>query len=271
MIRAKNTYDILNKALATKKPSVKLNDLKQSGWLFMCIPELQNLEGVCVEKGVHHKDNFKHTLQVVDNVALVTTDNWLRWSALLHDIGKSAVKRFSQKNGWTFNNHEEVGSKMAKNIMTEIECPKDLIDYVCKLIKLHGRPKALVDEEVTDSAIRRIIKEAGAIKWDLMTLCECDLTTANLEKKKKYLSGYIKVRIKMSNVVVLDNAAKWRSPVSGEEIMKMFNLPQGREVGLLKDMMIKAIKSKDIKDDYTEAFNYLVRIGLELGYIMKEC
>jgi putative nucleotidyltransferase with HDIG domain len=257
----------LNKILLSPKPSVGLKLLFESGLLKLVFKELQNMHGVEVKNGKAHKDNFYHTIHVVDNICEETDSLWLRWAALLHDIGKPATKRFIEaEGGWKFHGHEDKGSRMVPNIFNNLKLPQnEKMRYVQKLVALHHRPKALAEDGVTDSAIRRLIVDAGDDLADLFTLCRADMTTRFAEKIALYKRNLNKVQQLVKEVEERDELRNWQPPITGEMIMETFNLQPCKEVGLIKNQIREAILDGKIKNDYNEAFTYMKTIAAELG------
>jgi len=252
------------KILTSKKPSIGLKLLFKSGLMEIIFPEVHNLEGVDQRKDFHHKDVFWHTLQVVDNISDKTDNLWLRFAALMHDIAKPPTKKFVEGTGWTFHGHEELGARWQKKIFAKLKLPFDRLPYVEKLVRLHLRPIALANENVTDSAIRRLIFDAGDDIDDLFTLCRADITSKDPSKVKKYLENFDNVEKKVAEVEERDNIRNFQSPVRGEEIMQICNLQPSREVGKLKTAIEEAILDGIIPNDYDAALNYLHEIKDDL-------
>jgi len=257
----------LNKILESEKPSVGFKLLHDTELLQRILPELTHLEGIDEIDGQKHKDNFWHTLEVVDNISLETKDVWLRWAALLHDIGKAPTKRFHKKIGWTFHGHEFKGSKMVYQLFKRLKLPlNDKMKLVQKLVLLSSRPIAIVDDDVTDSAVRRLIFDAGDHLDDLMMLCEADITTKNPKRYKKYHNNFKVVRNRIQEVEERDKVRNFQPPVSGKEIMETFQIEPCREVGEIKAKIKEAILDGDIPNDYEAAFQYMLKEGEARGF-----
>lgn len=261
----------LEKIIGSPKPSVGLKLLFETGLLQIVFPELYQMYGVEVVEGKAHKDNFYHTLEVLDNVASKSDHMMLRWSALLHDIAKPQTKRYDPKVGWTFHGHEVLGASMAARIFKRLRLPLDAkLKYVQKLIRLHLRPISLTKDEITDSAIRRLLVDAGNELEDLMLLCEADITSKNREKKLKYAQNYRLVREKIAQVAEKDRLRNWQPPIDGEDIMKAFGIKPGRDVGVIKQRIRDAILDGIIPDDREAALAMMLEVGQELGLGPKE-
>ena len=257
-----------NKIMLSEKPSVGLEIMKKTGLLDIVLPELTALEGIEEVEGQKHKDNFWHTLEVVDNISKNTDNLWLRWAALLHDVGKAPTKKYVKGTGWTFHGHEFLGSKMVKTIFQRLKLPlgKDM-KYVQKMVKLSSRPIALISDDVSDSALRRMLFDAGEDLEDLFTLCKADITTKNSYKQEKFKKNFEYVAKKIKEVEEKDHVRNFQPPITGEEIMQMFNMKPGREIGILKERVKEAVLEGEIPNEHEAAKELVIQEAKKIGLI----
>jgi tRNA nucleotidyltransferase (CCA-adding enzyme) len=261
----------LHKILSCEKPSIGFTLLEKTGLLAYILPELVALKGVEEIEGQRHKDNFYHTLEVVDNLCPHSDNLWLRWSALLHDIGKAPTKKFKPPIGWTFHNHEFVGSKMVYKIFKRLKMPlNEKMKYVQKMVMMSSRPIVIAEEHVTDSAIRRLVFDSGADIDDLITLCEADITTKNEDRFQRYHNNFKIVREKIEVVEEKDQLRNFQPPVSGEAIMKYFGLTPCRQIGVIKEAIKEAILEGEIPNDFEAAYERMKLEGKKLDLIPNE-
>ena len=270
IVSFERVMDEFQKIMMTDKPSFGLNLLEKAGLLQYILPELVALKGIEEVEGQKHKDNFYHTLEVVDNISENTDKLWLRWAALLHDIGKAVTKRFDKRVGWTFHSHEFVGSKMVVKLFRRLKLPLGpQMKYVQKLVMMSSRPIAVVDEGATDSALRRLLFDAGEDFEDLITLCKADITTKNERKQKRFKQNFELVEQKIKDVEERDRVRNFQPPITGEQIMEMFDLKPCKEIGILKNAIKEAILEGEVENNYNSAYNYVVELGKSLNLELK--
>ena len=270
IVSGERIADELNKILMSKKPSVGFDLLYKTGLLQIIFPQMAALAGAEYIDGKGHKDNFYHTLQVIDNIAETTNDLWLRWAAVLHDIAKPVTKKFEEGHGWTFHGHEVTGGRMVPKIFTQLKLPlNEKMRFVRKLVELHLRPISLSKENITDAAIRRLLFDAGEDIEALMLLCNADITSKNKQKVKRFLENFEMVRKRCAEVEESDHIRNWQPPVTGEMIMQAFNLSPSKPVGIIKDAIRNAILDGDIPNNYEAAHAFMIKTAKEIGIVRQ--
>lgn len=271
IISAERISEELNKIILSDKPSRGFKLLNSTQLLHQFFPELVNLQGVETINGHSHKDNFYHTLEVLDNISEETDNLWLRWAAILHDIAKAPTKRYNKNIGWTFHGHEDLGAKMVPKIFARLKLPLDAkMRYVQKLVRLHLRPISLIHGDVTDSAVRRLLNEAGDDVDDLMTLCDADITSKNELKVKRYKKNFLLVKEKLKTVEEKDQVRNFQPPINGAVIMKVFDINPRSEIGTIKSRIKDAILEGEIENDYDQAYEMMLKLGQELGLELRK-